>query len=365
MNYVRLAIVAVLVALGGALGLAAQSQGTIIQKIIVKVNGEILTQTELEQLQIDALRRQNQNRPVTERDLATDAGLRSALAEITPTLLADAVDELLLMQRGREMGLKFTDEQFKDSLQRIKDENKIDDKQLMAALQQEGLTMDELRQNFERMFMVNMVERREIMGAMTITEEESRQYYRAHPEEFMKPPTVTLREILVAVPVETVGGQQTVNVAADEAAKEKIAAVRDRALKGEDFLALINEVSQSGTKANGGMVGPVLVADLSPALAGMLEKMKPGDITEPFRTRSGYQIFKLETRTAAEPESFDKVRGQISQRISESRLGVERKKLLDRLRVQALIEWKDEAYKKYYEQGLALRAKAGSGSGLQ
>ena len=362
MTRVRLSLVAILLMAAGVIGLSAQgpvTQGTIIQKIVVKVNGEILTQTEIEQLQIRALRQQN--RQVTEKDLATDAGLRTALAAVTPTLLADAVDELLLMQHGRELDIKFTDEQFKDSLERIKQENKIDDKQLLAALQQEGLTLDELRQNFERTYMVQMVERREIMRNMTLTEEETRQYYKAHPEEFMKPPAVTLREILVAVPVETVGGQASVNVAADEAAKEKIAAVRERALKGEDFLALINEVSQSGTKANGGLVGPVLVADLLPALGAMLEKLKPGEITEPIRSRNGYQIYKLETRTAAEPEVFEKVRNDIAQRIYESRLGTERKKFLDKLRVQALIEWKDENYKKLYEQGLAERAKSGTG----
>jgi peptidyl-prolyl cis-trans isomerase SurA len=362
MTRVRLSFVALLLMAAGVIGLSAQgpvAQGTIIQKIVVKVNGEILTQTEIEQLQIQALRQQN--RQVTEKDLATDAGLRTALAAVTPTLLADAVDELLLMQHGRELDIKFTDEQFKDSLERIKQENKIDDKQLLAALQQEGLTLDELRQNFERTYMVQMVERREIMRNMTLTEEETRQYYQAHPDEFMKKPAVTLREILVAVPVETVGGQASVNVAADEAAKEKITAVRERALKGDDFLALINEVSQSGTKANGGLVGPVMVADLLPALAAMLEKLKPGDITEPIRSRNGYQIYKLETRTAAEPEIFEKVRNEIAQRIYESRLGTERKKFLDKLRVQALIEWKDENYKKLYEQGLAERAKSGTG----
>lgn len=362
---VRLSFIASLLMAVGALGLSAQGQiapgiqGTTIQKIIVKVNGEILTQTEIEQLQIQALRQQN--RQVSEKDLATDAGLRAALATITPGLLAEAVDELLLMQHGRELDIKFTDEQFKDSLERIKTENKIDDKQLLAALAQEGMTLDELRQQFERTFMVQMVERREIMRNMTLTEEETRQYYQAHQEEFMKPPAVTLREILVAVPVETVGGQATVNVAADEAAKEKIAAVRERALKGEDFLALVTEVSQSGTKANGGLVGPILVADLLPALGAMVEKLKPGDITEPIRSRNGYQIFKLEEKTAAEPEVFEKVRNQIGQRIYESRLGSERKKFLDKLRVQALIEWKDENYKKLYEQGMAERAKAGSG----
>src|SRR5512134_667932 len=78
-------------------GLAAQ--GEIIEQILVKVNGEILTKSELEQRQIVALRQRDPNfRP------ASDADLRKALVEVTPTVIVDAVDELLLVQRGRELG---------------------------------------------------------------------------------------------------------------------------------------------------------------------------------------------------------------------------------------------------------------------
>ena len=91
----------------------------------------------------------------------------------------------------------------------------------------------------------------------------------------------------------------------------------------------------------------------------MLEKLKPGEITEPIRSRNGYQIFKLDARTTPEPEPFEKMRDRISQRIYDSRLDSETKKFLDKLRVQAVIEWKDETYKKLYEQGQAKRAKVG------
>lgn len=219
--------------------------------------------------------------------------------------------------------------------------------------------MDQLRQNFERTWIRRQVEQREIMRNMTLTEEEARQYYKAHPEQFMKPPTVTLREIAVLVPVETVAGQQTVNVARDEAAKEKLEGIRARALKGEDFTALVAEASEAGTKANGGIVGPVVTDDLAPAVAAALEKMKPGEVTPVLRLGNAYRIFKLETRTTAELEAFDKLRSQIAQRIYESRLDSETRKFLEKLHTQALIEWKDDGYKKMFEQGRAQRAKTG------
>lgn len=342
--------------LAGAAAIAAQGTGTIIQKIIVKVNGEIFTQADLELRQIQALR--DQNRQVrSPQDLSTDAGLRAALSDVTPVILSDAVDELLLVQHGRELGVKFSDENFRQALENIKKENKLDDAGLMAALKQEGITLSDLRQNFERTYLVQVVQQREIMRNMTLTEEEARQYYRTHPDAFMKAPTVTLREILVAVPVDTVGGQAVVNVAADEAAKAKIDAARERVTKGEDFVKIVGEISDSGTKANGGLVGPVVIADLSPALKDIFQKMKPGDVSEVVRTQRGYQVFRLETRTEPELEAFDQVREQISRAIYNERLDGETRKFLEKLRTQALIEWKDDAYKRIYEKYQEGRSK--------
>jgi len=341
-----------------ATSLSAQRKSEIIQKIIVKVNGEIFTQTDLVMRQIQALRDQNQQ-VQTAQQLQTDAGLQKALTEVTPAILEEAIDELLLVQRGREMGVRFGDEQFKQALDNVKKQNKLDDAGLKAAMAQEGITMEELRTNFERSYFVTVVQQQEIMRNMTLTEQEARQHYNANLQAFMKPATITLREISVLVPTTTVGGQATVNVAADEAAKEKIEATRARALKGEDFAKLVAEVSESGTKANGGQIGPVVISELRADLAELFGKMQPGDVSEPIRTQQGYQIFKLETRSAAEPEPFDKVRDQIARRIYDERLDGETAKYLAKLRVQALIEWKDDTYKALYEKAQAAKAKSG------
>jgi peptidyl-prolyl cis-trans isomerase SurA len=331
-----------------------QPKSEIIQKVIVKVNGEIFTQSELEFRQIQALR--DQQKTARRQDLTTDPGLIAALQTVTPDLLADAVDELMLVQHGHEMGLKFTDAIFTHMVEQLKQSNKIpDDATFQQALKQEGMTMADLRVNVERNWFINEVQQRELMRNMTLTEEEARQYYNAHPDQFMKPSTVTLREIVVTVPNQTVAGQVSFNVNADEAAKQKIEAIRARALKGEDFVKLVTEASESTTKDSGGIIGPVNTADLSSSLADLLTQMKPGDVTEPMRTRNGYQIIKLDSRSEAVPEPFERSRDQISQRILNSRLDVERAKFLDKLYVQAVIEWKDDGYKKMYEAARAAR----------
>lgn len=357
MNNLRMSCAALLLA-ACSIAVAGAQESKILERIIVKVNGEILTQSQLENKQIEVLR--DNNKQIQDRKQLTDVEVAKALLEITPGILVEEVNNLLLQQRARELNIKYSDELFKQNVAKIKEQNPDikTDADLNRALKDAGLTMDQLRQNFEKAYMVYAVEQREIAKNITLTEEEARQYYKAHPQEFMKPATVMLREILVSVPSQGTGASATFNAAIADAAKTKIDSIRARAVAGEDFLKLIAEASDAGNKANNGLIGPIVLEDLNATLASALEKLQPGEVSEPIRTRNGWQIFKLESRAVAEPEAFEKIRQDIAQKIYMSRRDAEMEKYLTKLRTQALIEWKDENFRKMYEQG-STKAKTG------
>jgi parvulin-like peptidyl-prolyl isomerase len=348
MKHVAAVLLTVLIGLVGARALAAQGKSTIIERVLVRVNGEIYTQSQLTQHQTDALRSKNkQPRNVP------DAELLKLLQEVTPEVLVNAVDELLIAQYGRELGASFSDDEFKKAVESIKKENNLDDEKLKQALIQEGLTLDELRSNFEKAFLLRAVQTREILPRMRITEEEMRQYYTAHTPELMTPETVTLRELSVLVPALGVPGQSPLRPDELAAAKAEIDGIRARAVGGEDFAALVKELSDAPTKANGGLVGPVNVQDINPVLKDLIGKLRPGEISEPVQLGRGYQIFKLEAREATILQPFDKVRDKIELAIRDERLEGEMKKLRARLRAQAVIEWKDANLKTLYERQLS------------
>src|SRR5258708_9429197 len=140
------------------LAAVATPRGEIIEQILVKVNGDIFTKTDLEQRQIAALRQKGQA-----IDLKSDPNnvqLRKALDEITPQILVDAIDEMIIVQRGKELGYKLSDEQFKGVVDNIRKENKIEnDEQFQAALKSENMTMADLRRNLDRQMIVQKVQR--------------------------------------------------------------------------------------------------------------------------------------------------------------------------------------------------------------
>jgi len=346
----RAVLLSALLAVALTIGVA---RAEILEQILVKVNGEIFTKTDLEQLQVAALRQRGQQ--VDLKSDQSDEQLRKALNEITPQIMVDAVDQMLIVQRGKELGYKLSDEQFKTVLDNIKKENKLEsDEQFQAALKQENMSMTDLRRNLEKQMIVTRVQQNEVFGRVGVSEEEARKYYDSHLNEFTTPRTIMLREILVSVPTSGRG----INVAQDEEVQEKADKLRQRLVAGESFDKLVAEASDAPSKANAGLVGPLSMNDLSPDLQKLIESMKVGDLTSVVRNSRGYQILKLESSTPTETMPFDQARQQISDRVVTGKRAEEFTKYLAKLRSQAIIEWKNDEVKKAFEQGVAQQAKA-------
>ena len=343
----------VLAAFTLAVSLVLPTQAEIIEQVLVKVNGDIITKTDLEARQIAALR-ERLNSPVDAAALKNDEALKKALLEVTPDLLVTAIDELLLTQLGREKGYKLQDDQFQGWLKDMREKNSLqDDAKFHAALKQEGMTIDDLRKQVERGFLMQRVQQEEMGQKLQITEEEARQYYLSHKNEFVEPASVTLREIFIEIPTATQGGEEGIRVGAEDEARKEAEAIRARVAAGEDFGKVAAEVSDSASKANGGLIGPLPLADVSEGLRKTLEAMKPGDVTQPTRNAKGFQILKLETMKTAEAQPFDSVRDLVADKVYEARQQSEMRKFTARMRSQAIIEWKNQDLKKLYEQRIA------------
>ena len=147
----------------------------VIEQVLVKVNGEIFTKSDLEERQVSALRsmgRLDQNRN------PSDAELQKMLNDLTPQLIVSVIDEMLLVQRGKELNYSLSDEQFKNIVENIKKENKIEtDEAFQAALKDENMTTADLRRNLERQMMVSNVTRNEVQNKITVSDAELHKYY--------------------------------------------------------------------------------------------------------------------------------------------------------------------------------------------
>ena len=197
---------------------------------------------------------------------------------------------------------------------------------------------------------------------MTLTDEEKRQYYNAHPEEFMTPATVTLREIFVHVPTEPRERPARLSTSRpDEAAKDKIDdGARARARRARTSPSSSARCPSPDRRPTAASSGRRQRRAICPTLADVLDEAEARRDHRADSQRHG--LPDLQARNAQRgraPSRSTRCATQIAQKIYESRLEGETKKFLEKLRTQALIEWKDDGYKQMYDKARA--PKAGSG----
>ena len=201
----------------------------ILERIIAKVNGEIITQTEFQARQLAAAQAAR-----VEPDR-----VGQFLRENNAKILQEAIDDILLVQRADDAGLKLPPHYIDDVIDGIKKDNKIENEaQFQEQLAREGMTLDDLKRNIERSIVRRQILSRDIEGKVSASESEARAEYDRNLADYTKPATVSLLEILV----KEEGGDALTR------AQEILA----RARAGEDFASLARAHSASSTKATGG-----------------------------------------------------------------------------------------------------------------
>jgi len=276
----------------GLLALSASSRAEIIERVVAKVNGDIITQSEFEARQLAAVQAA---RIPSEQ---VEAYLRQNNARI----LQEAVDDLLITQRAADLGIKLRPEYVLDVIDGIKKENNIpDDAELKRQLRREGMSLDDLKRNIERSVLRRQVLSRELEQKATVTDAEARAEYEQHKSEYGKSASVHLQEIVVP----------------DSAQAQDV--VR-RARGGEDFSSLARALSTAGSRANGGDLGQVNPGDMNPELAKVVGALAVGGVSDPIALENGFRIVRLVAKEDATVTPYEDLKEEITKRLTQQRM---------------------------------------------
>jgi peptidyl-prolyl cis-trans isomerase D len=148
---------------------------------------------------------------------------------------------------------------------------------------------------------------------VSITPDQVTAYYEAHPEEFETPEQVEASHILISV-------EDTADEDAVETARNKALAVYQRAVEGEDFAELAKETSQGPSAEDGGYLGKFDRNSMIQPFSDVAFTLKPGQISEPVRTRFGWHVIKVTNRFDAQVKTLDQVAEQIETRLKHEEM---------------------------------------------
>jgi len=312
-----------------AFALASQADVVTLEQIICKLNGDIVTNIDLEHDRADLEKQLRANGYSGKR-------LEDAVKEEVPNLLRNKIDNLLLIQKGKEMELKVDADVNKYVADLQRQAGTADPEKFQALVKQEtGKSYEDFKQDLKNNFYVQGVISEEVMRKIQFKTDELRTYYDAHKDEFQREERVFLREITVSTQ-----GKQDDPVAL-AAAQKKAKDLVDRARRGERFNELAQTNSDSQTAKDGGALDPYKKGELAPAIEAAVWDKDRGTVTDPINIGNALLILRVDEHYKAGLAAFEEVEQEIQNRIVGSRRQVALRAYLTKLRDLAFLEIKE------------------------
>jgi len=316
-NSVSLAAALMLAALSGA----GAAHAAIMDKIIVVVNDEVITQSELD-AKLEPFVQQA-------RAIYGDKALQARLRDIRDKVLDQMITDKLVISEARRRNIEVPEKEIDDRIADVKKNFKSDDEFTRTMLSQ-GLTMATLRDHYSTTIMAQRLMGREVMSKIVVTPTDVFNYYKDHKSEFVVPMSAETRMITIRP-----GKDRD-----DTAAEGTIKALAEQARNGGDFAELAKTYSEDSYALNGGAMGCVLKGEMLPAIDSAIFSLNVGDVSEPVKTDMGYHIFKVESLCESRAKRFDEVSKDIEHIVYNEKLKKRLDAFMDKLKQNAYIEYK-------------------------
>jgi peptidyl-prolyl cis-trans isomerase SurA len=251
------------------------SNGVLLDRIAAVVNEGVVLTSQLDQ----------QVSEITER-------LRQQQTELpAPNVLRKQVLERLVMeeiqmQRAERLGVQVSDDMLNGAVADVAKRNKINFADLPQALAAQGIDYREFRDEIRKQMTLQLLQQRDVVAHINVAPRELDQFMAKQQNAPDANAEYNVSHILISVPVSASPDQI-------EARSARAREVYDKAKGGDDFAQLAVTYSDSSTNIEGGSLGWRRGSQLPSIAADQIAKMKPGDVSEPVRTPSGFHIFKL------------------------------------------------------------------------
>ncbi|HEX4535973.1 MAG TPA: peptidylprolyl isomerase [Candidatus Acidoferrum sp.] len=301
------------------------NSGRVVEEIIARVNNEIITQSEYEKAKVAAADEAKQDC----QGHCTPEQLQIAIEDRQKNALRDLIDQSLLVQRGKDMGLSVEPDVIK-KLDQIRIQNNINSMEdLEKAVSAQGVNWEDFKNNIRNGVLTQRVISSEVGSHITIGHDEIEKYYNEHKSEFVRPEQVALRSI--EVNTEKKSPEEIVEL------KKKAETTLKRLKDGEDFGEMAKRFSDGSTAKQGGFLGVYKRGELSKELEDTVFKMRKNDITDVMDTKQGFLILQVLEHYDEGEQTLAKVEPEITDKLYTARMEPAMREYVKTLREQSYV----------------------------
>jgi len=279
------------------------SWGEIVDRVIAVVNDDVITQYELENTVELILKRYEQSIPPGDRERVA--------AEARKALLDRMIDDLLLRQEAKRLGITVREEEVTLTIQENLKRRKMSIEDLQQALIKEGSSYERYRESTRSDLIKMRIMQREIRPRISVTNEEIGAFYQEHRDEYEG--KLRVRLLMIALPL------PNNSPVVKEELRLKAQAILQRIRAGEPFEALANEFA-TGPARTGGDIGYVEKGSISPAIEEVAFALKPGEISDVIETPQGFYIIRALDRRGGGSLTVKATREDVEERLYRDKM---------------------------------------------
>jgi peptidyl-prolyl cis-trans isomerase SurA len=298
--------------------------GKVVEEIVARVNNEIITFSEYQKSESELHEEVRQDCQGCAQDR-----LNQMYEDRQKNLLRDQIDQSLLEQRAKDLGISVENDVIK-RLDQVRQQNNFPTMEaLQAAVEGQGMSWEDYKGNFRNQLLTQEVIRREVGSRVDIGHDDVKKYYDEHKQEFVRPEQVVLADIFLSTE-----GKTPEQVAAIQKKANDLLA---RLKKGDEFSELAKRNSEGPTAKDGGELGAFERGQLSKQLEDTVFALNKNQLTDVIQTKTGFEVLKVLEHFEAGLQPVEKVEPEIENRIYAERMAPILRNYLGELREESYV----------------------------
>ena len=264
--------------------------------------------------------------------------------KLVKSIIDKEVVRELVSQQGKSQDIEPDPELIEKELQALK-EPYSDEQEFQKALQERGVTEDDLKKAIRVEALAHQLLDQRIKGKINISDAAVKKYYDDNKAQFYRPETYRARHIFIAVfpphlvkttPLEELQSRKEELI---QAAEKKINEIVEEVRGGGDFAELAKKYTHDdATRENGGDLDIIYKGVFHPAFDEAVAKLKPGETSGVVQTEFGYHVVKLIETRPPEQAPFEVMQEAIQKHLFTQEAQKEIQAYVDGLRENAKIE---------------------------
>jgi len=269
-------ITAVVLACGITISSVSLAEVVWLDKVIVQVEEDVILDSELKR-----------RMKTVKHQLETSNNEMPPEDVLKKQVLEQLIMEQIQLQMANRAGVRVSDAELNNALDRIAGENKISIDQMKENIEKDNMSFTLFREDIRNKIIISRVQQGFVSQKIFVSDQEIDDILVLMESQGASTIQYHFRHLMLVL-------SESASPSEEDEVRARIKDVQERFANGESFSQIVIAESDGSDALKGGDLGWRTIGQLPQLFAGSINNLEPGQLSEPIRSANGFHLLKLE-----------------------------------------------------------------------